>query len=115
MFLVMAFTLAAGEPACTTPSTKAPDRYEAANQCVKSKIPLYAKRDGLARDLAIQLALECAELLPQTSDKDCGKNQTICDQIQADANADITEVNAEMAYRMIVTLRQSATKNAPNP
>jgi len=88
------------------PAVVKQNRYHAADTCVREKAISYSRREGLALDLANLLALECAELLPQTSEKDCGKNQALCDQIQTRTNEEITAINAEMAYKMIVSLRQ---------
>lgn len=76
-------------------------------ECLKQKTLEYFNRPELAVDLANLIALECAELLPQSSSEDCGPRQRLCDEVQVSTNRQITSTMREYAYKIIVALRQS--------
>jgi hypothetical protein len=76
------------------------------DECLIDRVQKYAGTDQLAVVLANRIALECAELLPQRSNGDCGIAQASCDAVQEESNERITELLRTYAYKMIVILRQ---------
>ena len=76
-------------------------------KCVIGKALTYSKGPELAEVLAQVIASECAELLPQKSDKNFGELQARCDAIVEETNAQQRNLMARFAYRAVVMFRQN--------
>ena|SRR5579863_2372884 len=74
-------------------------------KCVAEKSQEYYKLPQSVMDIANIIALQCAELLPKSAAEAC-TNQYVCDQVDAEVNRQITQLNRELAYNLISLYRR---------